>query len=289
MRCYSAVVAVCLVLAVAATAGATNFNGAADNQTDASGYYYIITGGLFPTGATPNGSSASGGTFRYLTDDPAWGSPIDAWQKDGWFADNAGLALTMVNRETHSIVYDNNGIDAGTYGDYYTAGGSHGDHGLRSGYSMSNNRDWIYAGYFKLEQETTFTGIAGYFDGNGSTGDPPFDPFSSSVRYRMNIWSNVAGDLLPVNTGNFTGDVFSTDSSAGVFVVNDTDQFRVMPDNSTDPIYRVGFNLYQSVTLPAGEYWFSHDAIVVPEPLTMAGLMLGIGGLVTYVRKRRKA
>jgi hypothetical protein len=28
---------------------------------------------------------------------------------------------------------------------------------------------------------------------------------------------------------------------------------------------------------------------VVPEPLTMAGLMLGIGGLVTYVRKRRKA
>jgi len=27
----------------------------------------------------------------------------------------------------------------------------------------------------------------------------------------------------------------------------------------------------------------------IPEPVTMAGLMLGIGGLVTYVRKRRKA
>jgi len=27
----------------------------------------------------------------------------------------------------------------------------------------------------------------------------------------------------------------------------------------------------------------------IPEPVTMAGLMMGIGGLVTYVRKRRKA
>lgn len=27
----------------------------------------------------------------------------------------------------------------------------------------------------------------------------------------------------------------------------------------------------------------------IPEPVTMAGLMLGIGGLVTYIRKRRKA
>jgi len=30
-------------------------------------------------------------------------------------------------------------------------------------------------------------------------------------------------------------------------------------------------------------------AEVVPEPVTMAGLMMGIGGLVTYVRKRRMA
>ncbi|MBE3096543.1 MAG: PEP-CTERM sorting domain-containing protein [Planctomycetes bacterium] len=30
-------------------------------------------------------------------------------------------------------------------------------------------------------------------------------------------------------------------------------------------------------------------ATAVPEPVTMAGLMLGIGGLVTYVRNRRKA
>jgi hypothetical protein len=31
------------------------------------------------------------------------------------------------------------------------------------------------------------------------------------------------------------------------------------------------------------------DRSSIPEPVTMAGLMMGIGGLVTYVRKRRKA
>jgi hypothetical protein len=28
---------------------------------------------------------------------------------------------------------------------------------------------------------------------------------------------------------------------------------------------------------------------IIPEPVTMAGLMLGIGSVVTYVRKRRMA
>lgn len=52
------------------------FNGVADNEVDALGYYYIITGGKFPTGPIPNGDNASGGTFRYLLDDPGWGGGI---------------------------------------------------------------------------------------------------------------------------------------------------------------------------------------------------------------------
>jgi hypothetical protein len=130
------------------------FNGAGDNETDTLGYYYIITGGLFPTGTTPNGDNASGGTFRFLTDDTAWGNTIDAWGKDDWFSDNAGFALTMKNAS--SLVYNNNGIENGAYGDYYNENGSHGDHGLYRGYSMSNNWDWIYAGYFKLTEATTY-------------------------------------------------------------------------------------------------------------------------------------
>jgi len=40
---------------------------------------------------------------------------------------------------------------------------------------------------------------------------------------------------------------------------------------------------------PSREVDARFDVTAVPEPVTMAGLMLGIGGLVTYVRKLRTA
>ena len=267
---------------------AAPFNGAGENQTDALGYYYIITGGKFPTGTTPNGDNASGGTFRFLIDDPAWGRPIDAWQKDDWFSDNAGFALTLKNGT--SIVYDNNGIEAGTYGDYYNGNGSHGLDGLYRGYSMSNNFDWIYAGYFKIEQTTTFDKIIGYFDANGGSADPvAFNPNSPNIQYRMNIWSNVAGDLLPVNTGGFSGDVFSSDNTSGSFAWGYSGVDRTYSGfTSPDPIDYLAFTPSSPITLQPGEYWFSHDATVVPEPGTMLLVGLGLVGLAGIRRKLRK-
>ncbi|MHB1034823.1 MAG: hypothetical protein ACYC35_11140 [Pirellulales bacterium] len=277
-----------LVAGVVGSAGAAVFNGAGDNQRDDLGYYYIVTGGKFPTGTTPNGDNASGGTFRFLTDDPAWGYPVDTWKKDDWFADNAGFALTLKN--SGAAVYDNNGLEDGSYGDYYNASGSHGTHGLYRGYSMSNNWDWIYAGYFKLTEATTFDTIIGYFDANGGAADVyPFQPFSAAIQYRMNIWSNVASDLLPTNTGSFAGDVFTTDSVPGTFTVTDTGVVRVMPDGSTDPIYRLTFAPSAPITLQPGEYWFSHDASVVPEPSTfVVWSLLGLiaGGFGIWRRKK---
>ncbi|KKK91374.1 hypothetical protein LCGC14_2713610, partial [marine sediment metagenome] len=64
---------------------------------------------------------------------------------------------------------DNNGLEDGTHDGFY----DYSDHlpernwttpGLYRGYAMSNNWDWIYAGYFLIEEATTFDTMIGYFD-----------------------------------------------------------------------------------------------------------------------------
>ncbi len=283
---YSLVILVCAaILSTTALAG-TTFNGLAENQIDSCGYYRVITGGLFPTGTTPNGTSSSGGTFRYIADDPVWGYTTGTWHKDGWFAENAGLAVTLKNGS--DIVYNNNGIETGTYGDYYnaTAQGlaSASTPGLYTGYSMSNNYDFIYAGYFQITEATTITEIIGYYDENSG-----FDSDNPNIQYRMNIWSNVEGDLLPVNTGSFTGDVFASSTTSGTFTWGDTGVDRVYGtdyDSVTDDIYYLKYTLDTPITLQPGTYWFSHDAVVVPTP--GAAVLVGIGAtLVGRLRRRR--
>jgi hypothetical protein len=277
-----------LMLIWSCEAEAASFDGVSDNQVDTLGYYYAMTGGKFPTGTSPNGDNASGGTFRFVTDDPVtWGRPIaqsGVWQKDDWFPENAGFAVTLKNGA--STVYDNNGIEDNTYGSYYDATGlaqSADKPGLYRGFSMSNNWDWIYAGYFKIETETTVTELIGYFDENSG-----FNRNAPHVNFRMNIWSNVQGDLLPVDTGGFDGDVFSSDASSGAFTTSDTGVDRIFGDdygNAHDDIFRLSFVPDQPLVLPAGEYWFSHDA-TIPEPATMS--LLACGGLAILTRRRRK-
>lgn len=262
-----------------------------DHQRDDLGYYYVITGGKFPTGTVPNGDNASGGTFRFFLDDPAWGYPLLQWNKDDWFTQNASIALTL--RYAGGIVYDNNGIEDGSYGDYYDATGlssSGAKPGLYRGYSMSNNYDWIYAGYFKITEAVTIDEIIGYYDENSG-----FDSNSPFIRYDMNIWSAVQDD--PVNKPNswmpavnsFTGDVFSAKGAAGTFAWSYTGVDRIFGsdyNNAHDPIFRLSFKLEQPITLQPGVYFFSHDAEIVPEParLTLLGLGLLAAG---FLRRRR--
>ncbi len=85
------------ILLLVTVTKAAEFNGVADNERDDLGYYYVITGGKFPTGNIPNGDNASGGTLRFINDEPAWGYPINVWNKDDWFPQNASLALTFKN------------------------------------------------------------------------------------------------------------------------------------------------------------------------------------------------
>ncbi len=280
-----------------ALAGPFDFDGSADYATDAFGFYYAMTGGKFPTGDTPNGDNASGGTFRFINDEPAWGYPVNSWQKDDWFPENASLAMTF--QFEGSTVYDNNGIENGTYGNFYDATAQGVDSadapGLYRGYSMTNVWDWIYAGYFLIEERLSIDTLIGYFDENSG-----FDRNDPRIGYVMNIWSNVENDLLPTNTGSFVGDIFHLNSrdNPAALTTSDTGVDRVFGadfGSATDDIFRLTASLDTPLTLEPGVYWFSHSAFVdIPEPGTL-GLLgfglaaLGLGGLATARRRRAAA
>ena len=280
-----------MLLAGHAAAAYPAFDAAGDYGTSSVGYYYAVTGGLFPTGTTPNGDLASGGTFRFLTDDPAWGYPIDAWQKDDWYSNNGSIALTLENGG--ATVYDNNGLETGTFpANYYdyNAGFPVPGAGAVTAYSMANNWDWIYAGYFELTASTQVDQIIGYFVSSGDPNDPltgPFDPNNPIFRYHANIWSNVDGDLLPTNTGSFLGDVFSSDTTAGTFAWSDTGYDRT-GSASQQNIYRLVYTLGSPVTLGAGTYWFGTNA-TVPEPSTAILVGLGLTAVSAAGRRRHSA
>jgi hypothetical protein len=298
---YFAIALIALSMLAGQNASASVFNGVSDYGTDAHGWYYAISGGKFPNGPTPNGDNASGGTFRFVADNSAdWGrNPAESglWQKDDWFSINAGIALTLKNGG--AIVYDNNGLeDNSVPANYYTFQGLDGNGnpnptGAVTAYSMSNNFDWIYAGFFDLTGTTTITSLTGYFAFSSNPNDPltaGFDPNDPSIKFRMNIWSNVTGNLLPTDTGSFDGDVFSSDSTAGTFSWSDTMVDRV-GSSSTQDIYRLTYTLNDPITLSAGTYWFSHDASITPEPMSLAVwslLVFSIGGISIWHRRNAK-
>lgn len=279
-----------------ASQAGTMFNGHGEVQDDSHGYYYAVTGSKFVNGQTADGTS-NGRTIRFIQDEPDWGrspSELDQWQKDDFFADTAGVAMTLKNGA--ATVYDNNGLDDGSFAtnNYNAQAGNYpnGGHGAPVLYSMSNNFDWIYAGYFKLNAPTTITSLSGYFVANaaGDTGtvDGGFDPADPAVGYRMNIFSSFAGTdpntREVTNTNSFTGDVFTSDLTGGTFSYADTGYDRVGSSGLVSSIYRLTYTLDAPLTLGPGEYFFSHD-VTVPEPTTLAA----IGGAAAGLLRRRRA
>lgn len=281
------------------------FNQVGEHQTSSHGYYYQVTGGKFVNGQTVNGNNGSGGVFRFILDDPVWGRPLNVWTRDDWFPENAGLALTMYSDGT--IVFDNNGIETGETNGYYTNDNDFNNPkaGLYIAYSMANNYDWIYSGYFKLAEDTTVDKIVGYFDGDGYYG--LFNPDSPFIKYGLNIWNSVEGTgsnegyLMPADTAGFFGDVLSSEtvSSAytpGSFSWSETDVSLLRYEDgeleTENAIYRLEYTLDEPVTLGAGEYFFGTNAQVVPEPGSVVGLigasLMGAVGFLVVRRRRRR-
>ena len=128
-------------------------------------------------------------------------------------------------------------------------------------------------------------------------------------------WTNDAtGDWLqlqfPINAArkmSFVGGCAGSLSQTGLLEVLWSNDYLAVNAGSTSTFFIPGYQIdvtplavaRKAAVFPSGPPWvqpsrdmtaqFVVTEVPIPEPVTMAGLMLGIGSVVTYVRKRRTA
>ncbi len=242
-----------------------------------NGLYWAITGSKFVNGQTLNGAPGPNSSLAFRHNSPgAFGTAgLNTWTKNTNFAPSyaaiAGVALTL--KSGGKIVFDNNGIETGDVGSYYSTSPGRSVlfcmSLLSSPTVTANNVKGAYAGYFKLNAATTVDQMIGYFEGPDNV-DPPFNSANIYNTYHMNIFSNVNGGFSnqtnsPKELQSFIGDVFSDDKTPGLFSFSKTTVDRVLTPGNNPlaethvPVYRLVYTLAAPLTLPAGEYWFSHD------------------------------
>lgn len=259
--------------------------GTSEPSAESVGAYHVLTTGDGAGGPQLWPEGTAGGAFRFYTHDKRWGLPTRKWVAAPWFPQTHGLAMTLWQDDLP--VFSNHGIEQADTGSYFQAGdsGLTFTPGLSSFFSMTEKRGMICAGRFHTDVPVVFNSVSGYFACVSS-----FDPSDPRVLFHMNIWSAGVSpddpDLLIPATPGFTGDVFASDKTPGRFVHSDTGidrQWARLTDGESD-VWRLTYTLEQPITLPAGDYFFSHDAEVrsLLPPLSMAALaglgLLAAGG-----------
>ena len=109
--------------------------------------------------------------------------------------------------------------------------------------------------------------------------------FASCATYE---YAKTGWTLVMPSENSFTGDVFSSDYVSGTFTWSDTGvarHYSGWEEGVTDPIYRLVYSLDEPLVLSAGEYFFSHDAVIVPVPGAVLLGILGLGAVGIKLRK----
>ncbi len=269
-------------LRIAVRSGSAESQNGVFVRSTPNGFYWVMTGGKAVNGLALDGVSGPTSAFAYRhEDEQQWTSNgLRSWTKNtglpSQFSAAKGVALTI--KDGSRIVFDNNGLETGTTNGYYDnrGGGADGQKpGLLSMYSNSVRRANVMAGAFQLNEATRVTELIGYFEGPSFLRAFPFFPDNFFNRFRMNIWSHGPGSA-PRDTGNFTGDVFSSEQRAGTFSYSTTGVSRVFQQGQSNEIYRLRYELAEPLVLQPGTYWFSHD-VAVPK-------LGGPGGAATVSR-----
>lgn len=253
-------------------------------RTLPNGFYWTLTGGQAQNGLSLDGASGSNSVLAIRQDDEQqWGTAgLRRWTKNtglpGSFSSAKGIALTLKNGG--QIVFDNNGLETGNTAGYYDNRGGVPDGqkpGLLSMFSNSVRRALVTAGAFRVSQATTVTEMIGYFEGPSFLRAYPFFPENFFNRFRMNVWSNTTGNE-PRETGDFTGDVFSSERTPGKFSFSSTGVSRVFQQGTSQEIYRLRYELERPIVLEPGIYWFSHDVAVPKLNASPAGAAISVSG-----------
>jgi len=249
---------------ISVKAGSTTTQIGVTMPVRSNGLYFVLSGGKITNGQTYNGVSGANSSIAVRHNNAQAFGPngLGGWSKTtGLAASSSGIAsIALTMKSGGNIVFDNNGLETGAVGNYYsTLPGFNvffAMSALNSPTAPANALQGVYAGYFKLSATTTVDQLIGYFEGALNV-NPPFDPANIYNKFRMNIFSNVSGS--PRNTGNYVGDVFTSDTTAGTFSYSATGIDRVGTDGTKVPAWRLVYTLKTPISLPAGEYWFTHD------------------------------